>query len=293
MSRDLLCLEDSYAFWDYCMAAPDYHAMRDHVSSSGLREILESPYQFKMGFLRGRSREPTPAMINGIVVHEAVLEGKKFLEHYAVMPDFTEGGKFHPNSNNCQIPKKAWIEEHKGRQVVTAKQLDDITAMIEAILENQDAAALLSDCQTEVSGFFVDEKTRIRSRIRLDTLSKDGEIITDIKTTRLSMRRFKEKGFYDDRYDFQLTNYCAGAKAINGKAPRWAVNIVVQNEYPYETAVFVLETDAMQLAEDDYRYTLDVLRKCIDRDHFPRRYEGITPIAQPMYAIKARDLENA
>lgn len=290
MPKKLLAPRDFEPHWRPGLTNSDYHADKTAVSSTGLRHLLESPLHFRAKFLDGQETPPTKAMMKGTMVHEAILEGQHFLDRYVVMPNFCEtlaeedgvDKPYSPNTNRVRHAKRDWLEENEDKLIVDQAEFDKVRWMLDSLLANDDVMAVFKDVTTEIAGFYVDKETGIRCRIKPDAVSRDGTIISDLKTT-ASLKRF-EKAIWDNRYDFQIANYGEGAETINRVKVQYHAFVVVENVRPFESAVFVADAMMVEIGQRDYHSMLRLLRKCIDQDSFPRRHIGFQPIALPGYA---------
>lgn len=291
MYQSLLAPPGFQNHWAPGQTNEEYHSGNTlSVSSGGLREMLESALRYKTLVYDGFAKEPTSAMMKGTMVHEAILEGRKFLGRYVVAPDFIEetmreqGWTERPGATKkeVQTKKKAWFAEHVGRLIVTQQQFDEVRWMLDSLLGNDDVMAVFKDCTTEVAGYYIDPKTGILCRVKPDSITRDGAIISDLKTTRRLKTFWKQ--IWDERYDFQIVNYGEGAQEINRRKVEFHAFVVVENVSPFESAVFVADPMMIEIAQTDYRTALDRMKTCIDNNKFPRRYIGFQPIALPGYA---------
>lgn len=292
MFESLLAPPGFQNHWAPGQTNEEYHSGNTlSVSSTGLREMLKSPMRYKRLIYDGAQREPTSAMIKGTMVHELILEGKKYLDRYAVMPDYQETlrepGEERLNGNLTRVKQKQreWKAENAGKIEVSQKHFDEIRWMFDSLLENDDVMAVFKDCTSEVAGYYTDPKTGILCRLKPDSISRDGAIVSDLKTT-VSLEDFERK-IWKERYDIQLINYGEGAEQINQRKVQFHVFVVVENVQPFESAVFVADPMMIEIAQSDYRTALDRMKGCIDKGAFPRRHIGFQPVALPGYAQPA------
>lgn len=269
-------------YWKEGLPAEEYHADLASVSSSALRRILKSPRTFKA--LRDKPEKPTDAMAFGTLVHGFVLEGPEYLKRYVVMPNFTKTHG-HPNSNIHKAAKGEWLLENAGRLIVEQDELDDIHGMLEAIIEHEDAFALLKNGVTEISGYYRDPETGIFCRIRPDFLGIDTSVIVDLKTTTSVEEVPFSNAIWKFRFDFQISMYGEGAQIISGKKLDHHAFIAVEKERPYEVAVYHADPAMLEKGSSDYHAALRKLKGCLDTNKWPGYQKGIQNIGLPLRAL--------
>lgn len=268
-----------------------YHGDKTAVNSNSLKKILKSPASFRAAFYG--EKEPTPSMKLGTLLHKAVLEGSDFLSRYVVMPEFwgyTQKGE-KTNSANCKEVKEqkaAWMSEQveNNRIIVTQEEQKMIVGICESISNHKYAFDLLRNIKTEISGYYSDPVTGIRSRIRMDGLSNDGTYFLDVKSTQDCQERAFSRSIHNYRYDFQTGMYMEGAKVINEKPLDFAVLIAVEKEEPYEIAVYTADDTILETGATDYRRAMDRLALCLKEDKWDFYQQTIQNIGLPYYALQ-------
>lgn len=151
----------------------DYHADRTHLSSSGLKMLLQDPAQFYKEYVLGeRVQKETAAFTEGTLVHMLILEPHLVSETYAVYPGYRRSGKEYEN----------WVEENaQGKIVVTKAQMDRAKELAAACLANPDALCLLEAGQPELS--LVGNYKNVPVKCRADYISVSRKYIVDVKTS--------------------------------------------------------------------------------------------------------------
>lgn len=270
-----------------------YHADLSAVSSTGIRKILKSPATFKNHILDGLAPEPTDAMKFGTLVHRAVLEGTDFLKAYVVEPEFsgyTLDGRESKQSKDAKQKRDAWRYEQQlaGNLVVTQKERDDIQGIVEAIINHEDAFALLKDGVTEVSGYYRDPETGIYCRIRPDFYSPGLGVLLDLKTTQDVEEGAFSRTIWNFRYDCQLAMYGEGAGIITGRPVTYYAFIAVEPNPPYEVAVYTADQALIEIGAEDYHRALRTLKQCVETNNYPRAQRKMQDIGLPGWVINQR-----
>lgn len=282
MYKALISSSDFKARW----STDDYYKFdRTAVNQSALKYMLKSPYAFYDVFYK-RQKPPTAKMKLGQMAHMAILQGSLFKENYVVMPEFeskTADGK-PTDSKNTKFYKeqvKAFLEsipDHK--MVVTHQEKEDIFGMVDSILSNKMAMALLKDGIPEATGYFRHEATGIKCRFQADFVSFNLNTLVELKTTsdcEWNMFRRSVEGF---NYPFQLACYAEGIKQITGIAPKKRVWIAVENVAPYEVRVYDCGPIYEEIGDYEFNKALHDLRYCIDSGTFPQGEKEIV-VAEP------------
>lgn len=275
--KNLLAKADFIPHWDDSVTDDQYHADKTCVGSSQLRKILDSPKAFYWSFFKGLKEEETEAFRLGKIIHKAVLEGSKFRDSYIVMPEFGD-----QRSKENKAAKVKWFADlPKDKIAVTQDHLDMLIGIIDSVMSHPQGPDLLKNGKSEVAGYYVDQKTGIKIRIKPDFLSFNLAIMVDLKSTRNSERRKFMSSVYDYRYDFQMLTYSEGTKAITGKRPEMNTMIAVEKKPPYECAIYYFNDFSLEYAGADYRKALDTLKWCIDNNKWPQRQKSIEPCEIP------------
>lgn len=269
----LIAEPDFKPHWVESLSNEAYHADSTSVSSTGIRKVLRSPARFKRECLDGKAPAPTATMNLGTMAHAAILEGEKFFGRYAVMPRFEGIG--------MKARKADWLIENANREVITQVELDQIRGMVEAISTHPDAVLLLKNAAIETSGFFRDEETGIRCRLRPDVMNFDLMALVDLKTTKNAESYPFSKAIWDYRYDIQIATYGEGAAVICGKPVDYHVIIAVESSAPYECAVYTCAPAVIARGQRDFHRGLRRLKECIEKNTWPRLQTRMEDIDLP------------
>ena len=176
------------------LPAAAYHADPGASASRLKRIALESPLHCRLEM--DKPIEPTPAMILGTLVHQAILEPGQPLPSLAIIPEtFTVPADYTPASKRDIQPGeivewsfrrkfcKQWREAHEaaGRIVISRDEADGIWKAASAVGAHPLAAPLFNDADPEVSLFW-NTNDGFRCKARLD-LVPSAPVLADVKFT--------------------------------------------------------------------------------------------------------------
>ena len=251
------------------------------ISRSELFKISESPEKFK--YYREHPEEPTPSLIFGQLFHAMALTPDTVWEQFAVMPNV---------DRRTKAGKEAFTEfeaSAEGKTIVTPDMVEQVTAMCEALNNNEFAKKLLKG-EKEKPFFWVDEMTGEECKCRADVLTEVGEnlIIVDLKSADCAETEAFMKSAIKYGYDFQSAMYSEGVKINTGREPLF-VFIVVEKKPPY--AINILQADKLLILRgyDLFREYLGIYHECKESGNwwgYLGRYNQINNLGLPAWLAK-------
>lgn len=293
--------------WEYDLTNEQYHARRETVSSTGIRKILSSPAAFYEGLIQIEEEALDPdSTVNvgskhlriGTLVHECILEPKKFFSKFVLMPEFvgmTKDGRPSNRSAEALKKKEDWLKALPPDVTVCDEEtFHQVAGMVKAILDHPDARNIferdvdgqLSSGLAEVSGFYSDPETGILLRIRPDFMRFDLGIVAEVKTAASAERRKFASKIHEFGYHIQLAMQCSGIKIITGESADLPIFIAVEKKPPYEVAVYTADADMMALGEKMLRQGLRTLAQCLEKNQWPRRQVTAENISFARYLLE-------
>lgn len=229
-----------------------YHADKSAVSKSQLARMSICPKYFK--WVEDNPPDQSDDLIVGSGFHKLVLEPMTFGEEFVVMPNFdkrTKAGK---------EAYEVFVDQTKGRQVITQEQYNTICGMRDSIMENKYAVALLKG-KHEKSMYGIDELTNERIKTRPDCyriIGNDDDkrvLITDLKSCRSALNDDFTRDAIKYGYDLQSYMYSLnGSKVL--KIPLENVSFVfiaVEKKPPYLVNILQADEFVLQRGEALYR----------------------------------------
>lgn len=251
-----------------------YHSDRTALSSSGLREALDTAQNFFSKVIRGTKRKETDAMRLGTAAHLAILEPEQFKKRYIVMPDF---GDFRSPKN--REARDEWLAGlPSSAMVLTQEQLDKLCYMIDSLLKHTVAVNMLKDGIQEAVGYFREPETGIKCRFKPDFLRHDLKVLPDLKTCRDASPRGFQKAIIEKGYHIQLGFYEMGVQAIHKRVPDNVAFIAVENEEPYHVCVYIASPAMREVSAAMIRKGLHVIKRGMETGNWPGYQEGLAEL---------------
>lgn len=266
----------------------EYHA-GPGLSVSGAKRLLKSPYHFD-ALARDRDapvKAPTPAMVNGTLVHCALLEPDEFGTRYAVAPD------------DMDRRTKAWREfaedaEARGLEVITHVQYAAAWKQANALRAHPVVAELLADGVAEQSVFWREQAHGILCKCRPDWRSPvqrgRGAVLLDVKTAIDASPEGFAKSCANFSYHMQDPWYCDGVALALGIEVHGMVFAVVESEFPHACAAYMLSDEARQLGRDLNARARALYAACKASGDWPGYPREIQVIDLPRWAFHAAQL---
>jgi hypothetical protein len=280
------------------MPADLYHRIQA-MSASGLRRMRKSPaHYYGLTLDPARPAEvPTPAMLNGTLVHCCIFEPEEVDKRYIVVPS---DAPRRPSSvqRNAKKPSPetleaiAWWDEFArraaGATVVEQEQIDAARLQAAAVRALPEVGALLTDGEGETSAFWIDEETGELCKCRPDWVSPAGEgvIILDGKTAFDASPEGFAKTAWNMDYTLQAAWYSDGYTAATGKPVHGFVFGAVENSWPHQAAPYMLDDEVMAWARRENRRLLNLYAECRRTGQWPGYAQTVQPITMPAWAFK-------
>lgn len=231
----------------YIKGMPDsiYHNTDGFTSKSSIHKLeKDSPFKF----FNSPKKDPTRSMQMGTALHAKVLESKKFESSFMLLPEISD--RRQPEYKSA---KKALGEE----SVFISKEVDAFNGMYYALMQNDDARKYLFELEgwNELSGFHQTEHEGIGFRHRLDRLTKCGYGV-DLKKTHSVDPIELSKTIFNFGYHWQDSAYSDAHKKITGEDLKGFVFVFVEDSYPHQVAVVMLDDISKQIGRDEYKIAL-------------------------------------
>lgn len=264
----------------------DYHADKTSLSSSGARKLLPPSTPAHFRYEQDHPQPPTKTFDYGNAAHKMVLGNG---------PDLVV---IEHDAWNTKAAK-AEVAEARARGAIPLKQheMDMVNAMADAIRRHPLASALLEPAYgaPEQSGFWIDEASGIRCRVRFDWLpSQQGGrlIIPDYKTTADASNEAMQRDIDKYGYNQQADWYETGARALGlGDHTAELLLIAQEKKPPYAVNVIGIEFGSRVIAGAKNRRAIETFAQCESTGYWPG-YADHNPnyLALPGYA-ENRDKE--
>lgn len=255
----------------------DYHAdpvPGGSLSSSGARKLLSTcPARFDY-----ERRNPPPSTDEfdlGKAFHAAALG----VGAETVVVDAKDW-----RTNAAKEAKAAAYAD--GKVPLLAHQAKQVAAMVDAVHRDPLADALLSKGDAEQSLFWIDERTGIWRRSRLDLIRPD--VIVDVKTCESATEEHIRKAIARYGYHGQADFYLDGAHTLGlGDLP--FLFVFVEKAPPYLTHVVQLGADELAAGRRLNNRAVDLFAECQQAGRWPGYADDITTISLPPYALRTEE----
>lgn len=266
-----------------------HHACYDSISSSGLKEVLDSPYTYlekTKERQNGKPQKETKSMRFGTIAHLLVLEPNEFRKRIALIPEFG-------NSKEDKKKKALWLFDQPKEMIYFEdseagnKEYKNFVGVVNAILHHDEACEIFKEGVAERSGFYRDPVTGLWSRFRPDFLSTifEGGLYTDFKTAQSSEYRAFLNQCMDLKYYVSMAMYREGYKILNGHHPKHSSFVVVENKFPFEVAIYPPDDAFLEISHNWYRHSMDLLARCITEKKFPQRQPRSKSLSMPDWML--------
>lgn len=232
-----------------------YHDI-EATRASELKAIAKSPLHYE--HLRKTPMDADYLRL-GSAVHTAVLEPELFGTEYVIYSGGVRNGK----------KWSTFKEEHAHRVILTEKQMTDALLMATAVRKHAIAGPLLRSGVPEQVAEWVDERTGVACKARVDWLN---DCHVSLKTTAETVPyRFNQQAA---RLKYHLTEafHSDGLLAVTGE--RRPVKIIaVESKPPHDVAVYHVPEEVIAYGREAYEDALDLLIQCRESGDWP----GVCP----------------
>ena len=238
-------------------------------SPAHMRHALENP------------EEPTQAMIIGTAAHSAILEPDLFEKEWGRLPDGDGRSKL------LKEAKADLVAQFGADHILKAEAYDGIIGMRESVLGNKVAAGLLSEANIEVSSYWVDKRSGVECKARIDAMpyqdSDWGYCLVDVKTTTDASAKEFQKSVHFFGFHRQAAHYIASTTDKVFGRDRF-IFICVEKTPPHCVAIYELDSDAIALARLELDQILATWAECEANEEWPSYPEGIQELSLPGWA---------
>lgn len=278
-----------------------YHAdpaVTPSLSSSGAKTILnKTPYHF--WYERENPRERTKAMNYGAAAHMALLEPKRFAQHYYVTP---EGfSKHHTKKWAAEIEEFA-VAEAAGKKELTFKENEAVKGVLAGMKRHEDILGQFFSAPTEQSAFWYDEVFKIWRRCRFDFFPRPGgRIFSDYKTA--SPRngggldeQFLLRQIVDYGYHQQAAWYLDGVKALDlcdHPAGPAFLFIFQESTPPHDIRIVELPDSVIDMGRVKNAKAMDLFARGIETGEWPSYDREVVQLQMPQWMDDRFDRETS
>ena len=255
-----------------------YHAA-PALGSTDLKNLLRSPAHYKAAKEQPLESE---ALRIGTLVHECILEP----DTWRLRRDIPQVNK-RTKAGKEELAKFYEVMGEEGLLAVDVEDRALCEAMRDSVMSHRLVKAVLENAERrEQSCFWPDDYTEVGCKARFDGLA-DG-LVLDLKTTQdASPGAFRNAvARYD--YHVQAAHYSAGAHAVTGRWPDYAI-VAVEKKPPYACAVYMLDEDALAVGAKRREDALARYMVCQGEGRWPAYPETVQTLSLPGWAAQDQE----
>ncbi len=265
------------------MSNEEYHA-HPAVSRSRLKTFAKTPYGYWYEYLSGHFvRKEKEAWIIGELVHTMLMEPGLFNEKFFTwerQDRRTRAGK---------IAYEQAFMDAGTRSLVSNEDVIKANSIVETLYANPIIKQIVTPAEgvetyIESSIFWTDSETGIKCKCRPDLLR--GSLVGDLKTTKSANPREMALSAVKYGYYLQAGMVSEGLNAMEMALDKYVL-ICAEKEEPFDSAIYILEDDAIEFGRRQFRVLLRRLAECIEKNVWPSY--GISYLNVPAWAEKELD----
>ena len=216
------------------------HLGKNALSSSACKKLLESPNAYRQSL---RGSDSSAALKQGRLIHLAVLEPNR-LDSLVVVDAKSVASKDY----------KEAVLNNGEENVYKKSDYDNAMYIADAVLKNAESSFLLSECEFEVPEVKMINGRAFRGKA--DALTKDSNIIIDLKTTSDDVKNF--------RYSARKYNYGLQAALYMKLFDASDFIFLVVNKQTKDIAIYEAGYEFLGQGESDLYESIDIYNKWID-----------------------------
>lgn len=260
---------------------PMQEYQRSHGISQSSLMLLRDKSPAHLKWAMEHPTDPTPAMLAGSAIHDAVLLPDMFHKYWVPLPDL---------NIRTKEGKEAFLqyqEKHPYATILKQAEYNRVLAVRDAIHNHKYAKQLLVG-DAEQSAWWTDEDTGVLCKGRFDLIGKRTGTLVDLKSTRDASPASFTRSIYNFGYYIQAAHYVNGAMTLGVDVEHYAI-IAVEKEPPYGVAIYRIRDDAIIAGQDELKPLLEQYAECKETGEWPCYPMEVQDISLPPYAWRQID----
>jgi len=228
-------------------------------------------------YYKDNPKLPTPALKYGHVLHTLALEPKAFKNRYLVAPA-------------CDRRTKAgkdiylhWKQGLNGKEAVAATDYESMLILDKA-MRSQRIHLFIEQGESEVCIVWVDKKSGLLCKGRIDYAHRGRAVIIDLKSTIDATKEAFARSIWNFGYYQQAAFYCDGWQELTGDPPAY-VFLTYEKNPPYLIAARELAAKDIIAGRLSYRAELKKYAEYEREGHWPGFSDKVEIISMPDWAL--------
>ena len=277
----------------------EYHALKTHLSASGMKILKQSPAHFAN---REEEEQESDALRFGSAYHCLILQPENFESEFYVFDDSAiidiligEGFKNPRATNKYKEWQEAEMAKVGVRTTLSKDEYKRMERMRNVLMSHPYAKKLLTGGVAEQGyiGTLHTDEGDIDVKIKPDYQKEKGKLIIDLKTTRDASRDGFPRLAADGNYHIQAAFYSDVLEAYyNDGMSRTFIFIAQEKVAPYAFNLFECSPQFITQGRYEYSQLLKLYKHCLDNDDW-RGYQvfcesryGLLDLELPPYTIR-------
>lgn len=264
-------------------------SFEDYVTLEGknwskIRAIRKSPMHYADGLLA--PDEDSAARKFGRAAHTLILEPHRFDLDYVV---------YDGEGTRASKAYKAFAEAEEagqGRTILKADEVEPVRTLAARVRANPALAPYLENSRFEVTLRWEDPTTGYLCKCRIDWLHTDADgrmVVIDPKTTGSTSAHFFGNIAAKQGYYGQLAHYGNGIAAVFGRPALRLGLLAIEAKRPHDSALFFLDSETLELGQDEVADCLLKIQECEAAGHWPGRFDTEQLLKLPRYVFGNED----
>jgi len=254
----------------------EYHAIKTHISSTGVRTFRKNKKQFKYS-LTNELVKQTKSMADGTAVHAFFLEKDKFHKDFAVKPQ------------DIRLNTKAgkeWAQEHTNKIIIDSELGNNLYEMEKSFMDSPAKLIYEIKGKSELS-YFWNDIGLVKGKCRPDWISDDGNIIVDIKTTTDASPKGFQKSISTWGYHLQLAWYMRGLQKLGIPCNEF-IFIAIEKTPPFSVGVYSADKEMILFGNQEINKLVVDIDKALNDKNFPDYTPEIMSLGLPPWMTEKK-----
>ena len=254
----------------------EYHAIKTHISSTGVRTFRKNKKQFKYS-LTNELVKQTKSMADGTAVHAFFLEKDKFHKDFAIKPQ------------DLRLNTKAgkeWAQEHNNKIIIDSELGNNLYEMEKSFMDSPAKLIYEIKGKSELS-YFWNDIGLVKGKCRPDWISDDGNIIVDIKTTTDASPKGFQKSISTWGYHLQLAWYMRGLQKLGIPCNEF-IFIAIEKTPPFSVGVYSADREMILFGNQEINKLVVDIDKALNDKNFPDYTPEIMSLGLPPWMTEKK-----